>query len=194
MTEDTAVGFLKSFVTKPHTTGAVVPSSERLCERMVEGIAWNRVDVVVEFGPGYGPVTEKILRRKRPNTDFFAIEINPDFARSFTRKFPSVTLYEESVENIQSICRRHGIERIDAIISGLPWANFSEQQQDSLLEAMLGVMSPSAEFVTFAYLHGLMLPTGRRFRAKLDGLFGSVIRSESIWRNTPPACFYHCRR
>ena len=194
MAEETAVDFLKNFVAKPQQIGAFVQSSPKLCELMVDSINWDRVRIAVEVGPGYGPVTERILSRTSPETDLFAVEINPDFARGFSRKFPQVPVYEESVENIEAIVRRHGVEGVDAIVSGLPWANFSEQQQDALLEAMLNVMNPSAEFVTFAYLHGLMLPTGRRFRNKLESLFSHVRRSESIWLNTPPACYYHCVR
>ena len=92
------------------------------------------------------------------------------------------------------VCLRHGVDRLDCVISGLPWANFNDRVQDDLLDAMFEVMAPGGQFTTFAYMHGLALPSGRRFRAKLDDRFSRVDRGDVVWRNAPPAVVYHCVR
>jgi phospholipid N-methyltransferase len=188
---DQAVSFLKEFVSKPHEIGAIVPSSPVLAREVVDSIDWDRVSVVAEYGAGLGAVTEAILT-KTEGRDFFAIELNEFYADRFSRMFPHVRLYRDSVANIESIRETHGVDSIDCVISSLPWANFSQEMQDELLDATLRVMSPRGQFVTFAYLHGLVLPTGRRFRRKLGARFRSVERSRIVWRNTPPAVVYHC--
>lgn len=161
---------------------------------MVEGVNWGQVDVVVEYGPGTGAVTGAILERISPDTDFFAIELSSIFASAFEKRFPEVPVYRASVEQVVEICRERGIEQIDCVVSSLPWANFSDNEQDRLLDRMMAALGPDGQFTTFAYIHGLVLPSGRRFREKLQSRFSTVRRSDIVWRNAPPAFVYTCRR
>lgn len=190
---DEAVNFLKEFVTKPQQIGAIVPSSPALAREIVARIEWAKAEIVVEYGPGLGAVTSEILRRAE-GCDFFAIEVNEVYAEAFVQRFPGVPLYRDSAANVVDICARHGVDHVDAVVSGLPWANFSHETQDEVLDAMLDVLAPEGQFATFAYMHGLALPSGRRFRHKLEAHFRTVERSSVVWRNTPPAVVYHCRR
>lgn len=190
---DPSVSFLKEFVTKPQEIGAIVPSSPALARAVVKSIDWDPVEVVVEYGPGLGPITAEILKRTE-GKDFFVIELNAAYADHFSRTFPKVTLYRDSVANVVAICADHGVDHVDCVVSGLPWANFSDSVQDELLDAMFEVLSEDGQFVTFAYMHGLALPSGRRFKEKLVKRFALVERRGVVWRNTPPAVVYHCRR
>jgi phospholipid N-methyltransferase len=190
---DEAVQFLKEFVSKPHEIGAIVPSSPALARAIVSSIDWDRVRVAVEYGPGLGAITGEILTRTE-GKDFFAIELNEVYADRFQRSFPQVRLYRDSVVNVVSIAAEHGVEAIDCVICGLPWAIFSDAVQDELLDAMFQVLREDGQFVTFAYMHGLALPAGRRFREKLTRRFRTLDQSPVVWRNTPPAVVYHCVR
>jgi phospholipid N-methyltransferase len=190
---DQAVRFLKEFVSKPQEIGAIVPSSAALAREVVRSIDWDDVRVLVEYGPGLGAITGEILTRT-DGKDFFVIELNEAYAERFRRNFPDVTLYRDSVANVASIAAEHGVEAVDCIISGLPWAIFSDSVQDELLDATFEVLKDGGQFVTFAYMHGLALPAGRRFRKKLARRFRQVERSRVVWRNTPPAVVYHCVR
>ena len=190
---DQGVQFLKEFVNRPQEIGAIVPSSPALAREVVRSIAWDKVQVAVEYGPGLGAITGEILTRTE-GKDFFAIELNEAYADRFRRSYPDVPLYRDSVANVVSIAAEHGVEAIDCVISGLPWAIFSDAVQDEILDAMFQVLREGGQFVTFAYMHGLALKAGRRFRAKLTRRFRKVERSSVIWRNTPPAVVYHCVR
>jgi phospholipid N-methyltransferase len=59
---------------------------------------------------------------------------------------------------------------------------------------MMTVLKPKGQFVTFAYLHGLPLPAGRQFAARLPEYFTEIRKSHPVWRNVPPALVYRCRR
>jgi phospholipid N-methyltransferase len=190
---DQAVRFLKEFVSKPQEIGAIVPSSPALAREVVRSVDWDSVRVVVEYGPGLGAITGEILTRTE-GKDFFVIELNEAYAERFRRNFPDVPLYRDSVANVVSIAAEHGVEAVDCIVSGLPWAIFSDAIQDELLDATFEVLQQGGQFVTFAYMHGLALPAGRRFRKKLARRFRKVERSRVVWRNTPPAVVYHCVR
>ena len=186
--------FFSSFLRHPIATGAVAPSSVRLAKEMVNWVDWDCVNVCVEFGPGTGAFTPTILDRLKDGTRFFAIELNSDFAQVMTDKFPNVETINRSVADIDEICDNRGVENIDCIICGLPWAAFSADLQHSLMSAVLSRMSIGGYFATFAYLQGTLLPAGIRFKKLLRESFEEVRQSRTVWRNLPPAFVYRCRK
>jgi phospholipid N-methyltransferase len=187
------LGFFREFVRSPLSIGAVAPSSRHLARAMLEGLDLGRAGAVVEYGPGTGAFTRAILSRLPAGVPFVAIERSPVCAAFLRAHLPSLDVVEDSVENVAAICARKGISEVGAVLSGLPWASFSPGLQDRALGATLDVLAPGAAFVTFAYLQGLLLPPGRRFRRLLGERFASVETSPVVWRNLPPAVVYRCR-
>jgi phospholipid N-methyltransferase len=98
--------FLCQYVLKPTVVGAVAPSSPSLARKMVEWIDWNEVRAVVEYGPGTGAFTRRILSEIRPGTRFFAIEVNGHFVDVLRRRYPEIRVYRESVAHVQALCER----------------------------------------------------------------------------------------
>jgi phospholipid N-methyltransferase len=188
------VRFLREFVGSPRRIGAVAPSSPGLARRMVSWIDWKRVGSVVECGPGSGAVTGHILARMRRDCRFFAVELHPGLAEMFRRRYPQVPLVQDSVAHLDRQCAEQGLDRVDCVISSLPWASFSPASQQQHLDAITAVLRPGGSFVTFAYLQGLLLPAGKRFQRLLEEHFDPVVRSRVTWMNLPPAFVYRCRR
>jgi phosphatidylethanolamine/phosphatidyl-N-methylethanolamine N-methyltransferase len=188
------VQFLREFIAKPTVIGAVVPSSEHLARAMLEGLDLKGAGAVLEYGPGTGIFTDHIRREIAPQTRLAAIEVNPRMAALFKDRHPDVLLFEDTVANARVICDYAGIDSVDCIVSGLPWSAFSEAFQLKLLDEMMRVLRPGGCFVTFAYIHGIALPPGKRFANLLPKYFQSVSRSPVVWRNVPPALVYRCRR
>ncbi len=185
--------FLSSFVRHPIATGAIAPSSRHLAREMVGWINWNEVTTCVEFGPGTGAFTPSILKSMNEDTHFFAVELNSQFAATMKSKFPNVDILCRSVADIDAICDERGVSTIDCIVCGLPWAAFSSELQQTLINAILSRISKGGYFCTFAYLQGTLMPAGVRFRRLLHKSFTSVQRSSTVWRNLPPAFVYQCR-
>ncbi len=186
--------FLSAFFSRPHVIGAVAPSSAALARKMIEWVEWETVETVVEYGPGTGSFTNEILVAKRSNARYFAIELEAALVETMQRRFPDVAVHHNSVANVRAICTKEGVDKVDAIVSGLPWAAFPESQQVAFMDAMMTVLRPGGQFVTFAYLQGLCLPAGQRFRRMLRQYFSEVSTSGTVWPNVPPAFVYRCRR
>lgn len=174
--------------------GAIAPSSRQLALTMVDWFDWNTARGVVEYGPGTGVFTEQIVRRLHPDAKFFAIERDAALVTVIQHKLPQVKVIQDSVANVAQHCREIGIEQLDAVVCGLPWASFPESLQRACLDAMLEQLRPGGQFATFAYWQGLMLPAGQRFRRRLKASFTSVEISSTVWRNLPPAFVYRCTR
>jgi phosphatidylethanolamine/phosphatidyl-N-methylethanolamine N-methyltransferase len=176
-----ALTFLKNFLRHPTQVGAIAPSSSALARTMVDWFDWNQIRNVVEFGPGTGVFTELIEEKRHPDCKFFAIERSPELAAATRARCPE-------------ICRDQSMDRIEAIICGLPWASFPQTLQDEIIDAMMTMLVPGGKFATFAYWQGVVLPAGIRFSRSLSRRFSSVEKSPTVWRNLPPAFVYRCTR
>jgi phosphatidylethanolamine/phosphatidyl-N-methylethanolamine N-methyltransferase len=186
------LGFLGRCIRNPAKVGAIAPSSPVLAETITSWIPLEQADAVVEFGPGDGAFTSHIQCRLKPGAVFFALELDEEMCLCLRQRHPGVTVYSDSATRVGEYLSRHGVEKADAIVCGLPWAAFGPGLQDELMAAILDALPPGGRFVTFAYLQGLMLPTGQRFRRRLNAAFSSVTRSPIVWRNLPPAFVYQC--
>ena len=184
--------FLLEFLRHPINTGAIAPSSRSLACKMVSDIDLQSASVVVEFGPGSGAFTGEILKRLNKEALFCVIENNAQLFSVFCRQFPGINAFEDSAVNVQKILHSLGIEKADCIVCGLPWASFCGDMQDQILGATLGVLREGGRFATFAYLQGLLLPSGQAFKRKLSRCFSEVRKSSIAWANLPPAFVYRC--
>jgi phospholipid N-methyltransferase len=184
------IQFIKQFVFHPTKTGAVAPSSKGLADLITNVADLSNTSAVIEFGPGTGVFTEKIFQKISKNTKFFALEINPDFVEATRNRCPEVIVYQDSATNAKKYLNELGLKECDCIICGLPWASFSEDLQNELLDTIIDVLKPGGKFLTFAYLQGLLLPAGMRFKKKLSARFNKVTKTRTVWLNLPPAFVY----
>jgi phospholipid N-methyltransferase len=184
----------KQFLKSPGKIGALYPSSEALCRKMVSDINLESAHCVIELGPGTGVITQEILITVNPHTKFFAVELDRKIYNEFKRYWPDVTIINDSAENLTQIMDNVGMGSADAIISGLPWASFSNTLQKSILCEVVDSLASGGYFTTFAYVQGMVLPAARRFRNLLSEHFRTVETTSVVWNNIPPAFVYRCRK
>lgn len=186
-----AIKFFKEFLAAPVHVGALAASSGYLAEMTAGAAELEKASVVVEFGPGTGVITEKILAMMPQDAKLMAIEIREDFANIMQEKYPEVTTVHGGAEDTAKHLREHfGVEQCDRIVSGLPWAAFDEALQDQLLDAVDEALRPGGRFVTYTYLQSPLLAGGKRFRKKLHERFSEVGETRMVWLNLPPAFVY----
>lgn len=186
--------FIKQFLRSPQKTGSVMASSEALAEAMTPSDVLANAQSIVEFGPGTGVLTEKILQKIKPGTVFFALEINPDFVKETQKRCPTALVYADSAAEVQKYLAKHQLQNCDVIISALPWTLFSESEQQKILQAAWEALRPGGTFLTFAYLYGMVFPSARRFRKLLRHQFREVHILPPIWANLPAAFVYKCHK
>jgi phospholipid N-methyltransferase len=185
---------LRTFVKEPFRTGTLVPSSRALAELMAEDMGLESADTVVELGTGTGVFTRLIAERVKRNALVLAFEIDATLARELQPLLPRVNVVNDSAEHLGRHLRQHGRTAADAILSGLPWANFPAELQKRLLHAVVAGLRPGGRFATFAYVATARLPPGRRFRTLLEESFTRVETTRVVYRNFPPAFVYRCEK
>ena len=186
--------FLREFIRKPVSTGAIVPSSGELARLMADEASLEGASVIVEFGPGTGPITRALIESKPPNSKLIAVERNEEFVAMLRERHPGLDVAHDCVQQLPKILAARGETAADRIVSGLPWGAFDESLQRDIMKAAHDCLTADGVFVTFAYLQGFALPPAWRFRKLLREMFSEVRQSDVVWRNVPPAFVYTCRK
>lgn len=182
------------FLQNPRQVGACCPSSPALCREITSSIGVEHANLVAELGPGTGVITEEICRKLNANGKLAVVELDEHLANSLEMKFSHITVFRGCASQLDSMLHSRALPKADVVISGLPFAIFPEELQDKILEGVLRSLVPGGTFATFAYLQGVILPAGLRFRHKLETVFDNVTTSQIVWNNMPPAFVYRCRK
>lgn len=187
--------FLREFLRAPGQLGSMFTSSRALARAMVEHIGIEQAGVVIELGPGPGPVTEQILARIPPGCRFLAIERNAELAAALRRRFPALDLIEDDAANLLELCRQRDIGpgSVDCVVSGLPFLLFPRLLQRRILSQIVAVLRPGG-WLSQVTLGSEMLPATRRFRCVLEHHFVRVERAGPVLTNLPPAFVYRCQK
>jgi phospholipid N-methyltransferase len=188
--------FLATFVRHPGSVGAVWPSSRQLCERLAGDLCLRPGDLVLEYGPGTGPVTAVLDRalHSHPEARYLGIELNGGFVDLLRRRYPQREFVHGSVVDVEGLLARRGLGPARYIISGLPFASLPQELQRGTIDGIRAVLAEGGEFRTFQYVHAYRLPAARRFRRLMADHFPHCERSRLIVRNIPPAYVLSYRR
>ena len=71
--------FLLNFIKNPIRNASIIPSSKIASSAMMKGINWEKVNTIVELGPGSGTFTREILARCKPNTKVILFELETSY-------------------------------------------------------------------------------------------------------------------
>nr|WP_308187782.1 methyltransferase domain-containing protein [Pseudonocardia abyssalis] len=194
MSSDARRAFLSAFLRRPGTMGAVAPSSARLAGVLSSVVPRAGEPVVVELGPGTGAVSAVIAERLPAGGRHLAVELDPDMVAYLRRTRPGLEVVPGDARELGKLLAEHGVDHVDAIVCGLPWALFDDAVQTDVLREIGRAIGDTGAFTTFAYVQGMAMPAAQRFRARLRGAFEEVLVSSTVWRNVPPAFVYVCRR
>ncbi len=111
------VHFFRSLMTAPRLTGAVAPSGRPLARAMAQAVGGLRHGLVVELGPGTGPVTRALLERGLDPRRLVLVEYDPGFCRMLERRFERATVIEGDAFDLRRTLARFADERFAAVVS-----------------------------------------------------------------------------
>ena len=172
---------LLQFLKNPKHTGALHSSSHSLSCMMTKNIGIQNAKYIAEIGPGLGVFTQKILNLKQKDARFFAIEINPYFAKKLQEKFKNLEVENKNANQILSIMQNKQIAQLDVVVSGIPWSLLKAKEQDILLKNIHHSLKNGGYFSTFAYI--LSTPKTILFRKKLQNYFSHIKNSMDVLNN-----------
>ena len=173
--------FLKTLIDRPRLTGSVAPSGPWLARAMARAVDPARGGLVVELGPGTGPVTRALIERGVARERLALVEYDSGFCRLLAQRFAPARIVEGDAYDLPNTLAGLAGEPIAAVVSSLPLLNEPRPRRIKLLEDAFALMGAGGLFVQFTY--GLVSPIPRE---ACRGRF-SAHCTAPIWRNLPPA-------
>ncbi len=178
--------FIKQYIKQPKTVGAILPSSEGLANKMIENIDFSKAKCIVEYGPGTGRFTEKLIENRNANTKIILIEFNFDFYELLKNKYANeknLYIINDSAEYIEKYLNMYEIENVDYIISGLPFASLPKNISTNILNLTKKIIKKDGKFITFQYT---------LFKKHFISQFFNNLDIERVKKNIPPAYVFYC--
>ena len=176
---DDEVKFIRSWIEKPISTGAVMPSSRVLARAMARYVDPQSNGPVIELGPGTGPVTQALVRQGIDPARLVLVEFNPDFCRLLRARYPAATIVQGDAYRLRRLLDGYVEEPAAVVVSGLPLVTKPLRTRLRLISDAMTLLAAGAPFVQFTYAMVPPIPKG------LSGVRAEA--SELIWMNLPPA-------
>ena len=175
--------FLSESLKNLKTVGTITRSSKYLCERMTSYVDFENSNVLVELGAGDGVITEFILQKMRPDAVLLVFEVNKKFVKIIRKniKDDRMILINDSAEKLDEYLEKHGLEKVDNIISAIPFVSLPESLGTSIKTKCRESMKVGGKYVQ---IHYSLLE-----RASYLKIFGNA---DIAWepRNIPPAFIF----
>jgi phosphatidylethanolamine/phosphatidyl-N-methylethanolamine N-methyltransferase len=184
--------FLKRWLRRPFSVGAVVPSGPLLAKAMAEqalACMAGHMGHVIELGAGTGEVTKALLAAGIEPHRLALIERDPALAAFLRQNFPGPQIVEGDAAHLPGLLIANGIETVSTVVSSLPLLSLPAEVVNDIVQGVFEALPVGAAMVQFTY--GPKPPVPQALR---DSLHLQSTRGSRIWRNVPPAVVWTFRK
>jgi len=204
MATDKPLAFFRQTLRDFRNTGALAPSGLFLARAIAKTLPETIDDDyrVMEVGPGTGSITSELCRRMNGRGHLDLFEISPEFCSLLNERVSDEPIFAPMKSRLRihqgDVREIKGRKDYNAVISGLPFNNFSPDEVESFLLHFRDVLQPGGTLVWFEYvaIRKLQSPfVSRRRREQLRGIHDITsrfvkehqFRQQIIPINLPPA-------
>jgi phospholipid N-methyltransferase len=162
---------------------SITPSSRYVVERICGKINFNGKSLIVEYGPGLGAFTSRLLRDMSPESRLIAIERNPEFHRLLRGIFadPRLLLHLGCAGGVLDILRGIDGEKADYIVSGIPFSLLGESKRVDIIRNTHAALKDGGVFLAYQTFY----QPDRHLKALLEDIF-PVVNTELVLPCIPP--------
>lgn len=185
--------FLRRAIRRPDLLATPFVTGDRLAGQLAHVVPEGCHGTVVELGAGTGALSGPIRDRLGSGARHLAVEIDADLVAHLRTHKPWLEIVQGDALDYDAVLAGAGIDKVDAVVSSLPWALFDQRQRRDLLTAIGGRLAPHGVFATITTWMA-MPHRVRELREALRGAFDEVVETATVWRNPPPARLFVCRR
>lgn len=140
--------------------------------------------LIVELGPGTGPVTEALIARGASVEKLVLVEYDASFCKLLERRFPGAHILRGDAYRLKDALRHLDGAKISTVVSSLPLLTRPERERIALLDEAFELMGPEGSFIQFTY--GLASPMPLKLYRRTESDYRGEV-SNPVWLNLPPA-------
>jgi phospholipid N-methyltransferase len=168
-----AMLFVRVFLKNPAMLGSIWPSSDSLCSHLLGLADWSEIRHVVEYGPGVGTITRRILEQLRSDGTLIAIEKNPELVEHLRERFrccdSRLTIVHGSAADVRKILIEHRIATADCIVAGIPFSLLPPREVQRILWSTRQSLSPRGRLLVYQFSDAIEPVLKRYFRLLHSG-------------------------
>lgn len=172
---------LRLFLETPKEIGTIAASGRALARAVAAEVDMDVPGTIVELGAGTGALTRGLMARHPAPGRLVLVERQPALLRLLRERFATATVIDGDALDLPGIVAAAGIERIAAVVSGVPLLNLPQAARIRLIRDSVQRMSPGGRFVQITY--GTTCPVSRQ-RLREAGI--TAKRAATVWLNLPP--------
>lgn len=163
-------------------TGAITETSRKVEVEICRNIPTDRDVVIVEFGMGHGNITRAILRKLSPDSKLYAFEVNEEFCDHVRTSLQDerLEIVNDGAENL----KKHVHQKIDSVISSIPFSFFSKEKGTGIIQDAYDSMASEAYYSQVLY-------TKHNFK-KFHAIFDDC--EVKKFHGIPTEYIYHCQK
>ncbi len=185
--------FLRRAIRRPDLLATPFVTGDRLAAQLARVVPDGCQGTVVELGAGTGALSGPIRGRLGSGARHLAVELDGDLVTHLREHKPWLEVVQGDALDYDGLLAGAGIDKVDVVVSSLPWALFDQGQRRELLTAIGSRLAPHGVFATITTWMA-MPHRVRELRAAFGGTFDEVVETATVWRNPPPARLFVCRR
>jgi phosphatidylethanolamine/phosphatidyl-N-methylethanolamine N-methyltransferase len=179
------ITYLKSFI-QDKDVAAVAPSTRFTIDKVCGKIDFSRDLLIFEYGAGTGEFAQPLLDKMSADSELVLFETNPRFVKELEQMEDSrLTIYDKSVEKVDKLVSDKYYDRVDYIISGIPFSFLEDETKERILRESRKLLKDHGKFLAYQ--------TSEHLKRSLLETFGNVDTSR-VWLNVPPMVVYESEK
>lgn len=142
--------FIKGWIKKPKSVGAIKPTGRAAARLMVEQIPQSDLPIL-ELGPGTGVITAMMIEMGIDPKRITSVEFDSGFCAHLRKEYPDVNFIEGDAFNLDDTLKNYEGQKFCAILSGIPLLNFPKDERQELVAGGLKWVADNGPFVQLCY-------------------------------------------
>ena len=187
------LNYLKNLIVD-RNVASITPTSSFGVERICRKMDFSKAKVIVEYGPGGGVFTKRLLELMSSDAKLLAIETNTRFIETLAAEIDDkrLILANDSAEYVLDLLKEHGLGKADYMISGIPFSMFSPTLKDRILRNTNEALVDGGMFFVYQFLLSFSA-SKNDIKRKLDEHM-QLLGSEYEFRCVPPLRMYNVEK
>jgi phospholipid N-methyltransferase len=124
--------FFWKFIQNPLQNASILPTTDKAADMICKSIQRDLIKTVLELWPWTGPVTKHIAAQLHEQTQYYGLDLEKEYIEKLQNKYQSsknMQFIQWSIAELNKILQEHSIEKVDLVISTLPYMAFSKHPQ-----------------------------------------------------------------